>query len=497
MTMGACWGDMPDGSPAISLTGILTASDVTSLSFSTWVCDHRLSPDRVRHAIEQGVVKWGIQLVAHQWHHMTRFKAWPVCGEWEVSQAHRQWLAGLPDGWRRHYDADLARVGGMDWVSVAASRAHAMTLSWCVGDITGSIQSVSLVQSLLQWASSSMVVQLGVFGQDPELLMGSGYRVTYQGQVVSVCEEEWVRTPGMRVAVPASISDGYMMVRSAAVSGIYDIKWALPPDPPASSTPGAWGGYRLRERAWGHAPKDRTSRLGDMTALILAHEWGHARVHHHLLPIELATFAEAVCAHVPEVEVILEWWAELVPADRWEGGVAPMTGMVNGGALAALCEWGPQVGADRFWMYWSDTWFFDTPHRYMDAYSWGMACVMAQALSPGQPGIDWARWADGLWGEEGLYTPFVTWALDTLTALKTWVRSHLGASLDLCRTDGTYASYRQAWQQLLDDGLRGQDGWQGPRPNLGVIQADWCRRLQIHWPAVQGPDDLLPLIDHA
>gem|GEM_PF-1893642 len=487
---------MPDGTQGVALGGRLTAVDVATVPFMDWAMHHHLSPDLVRLAIAQGLLRWGVQLVAHQWHRMTRFNAWPVCGEWEVSQSHFQWVAGLPDEWRRVYDAELAQASGMGWVSDADCRAHAMRLSWSVGDITGTIQSVSLVQSLLQWASSTMAVQMGVYGDDPELVMGWGRRVEKGGVMVSICEDEWVRTPTMRVAVPASISDGHVLLRSAAISAIYDIKWSRPPALPDSFRSVDKGGYWLRERVWHHGAGDRSILLPDMTALILAHEWGHVRVHHQILPIKMATFAEAVCGRVPEVAVLLEWWAELVPPDgtvSWEGPLAELlgfNGMVNGGALASLCDGGSVLGCRRFWMYWSDTWFFDTPHRHMDAYSWGMACLFALAIVP-QPGR--VSWSDALWGD-GLYTPFVAWAWDALFTLQTWVLSQVGVSLESRLIDQSYASYRQAWDAILRE-LPNDREWQGPRPHLGVIHDDWCRRVQAHWPVMNGPDDVLALVE--
>lgn len=227
--------------------------------------------------------------------------------------------------------------------------------------------------------------------------------------------------------------------------------------------------------------------IRDMTELISAHEWGHVMIQHHVLPISLGAFADAMQTFgCPALLTGLELLAELAPAINGQGGT-----------LYGICQRSNREHANRqFWMFWSDTWFCDEPVSELHHYSECLSLIMLYALTPDHS-LDIDAWADWIWTEKkGIFDPVRLWLIRWANQ---WMNAVLARSpelkkrLDSMVGPSDYAAHCQVWGQgLLGLDLSDLHDWNTTA--LAELKGLLYREIQKKWPLVCTREDVVACV---
>ncbi|MGE4170672.1 MAG: hypothetical protein AB7F28_08155 [Candidatus Margulisiibacteriota bacterium] len=253
------------------------------------------------------------------------------------------------------------------------------------------------LNKVLRYIGSAWFVQGGYYGHDKEMIIGLG-RATQLGDYAIVhFEKEIMRTPNTVVAMAAVIGDKEIFVREESLITIFHEKWmpvlgysqqeeALLP---LSKARNISEGIKRRTIALYEAktPEALAQKsaefIADLGETVLYHELGHGIIQHTVLPADCGAFSEATKVMGENVfTAILEFLADFAPQNP------PLRGPLYNMALVAQTDL--ERATRMFWMYFSDTWFFDTQEDYMYLYSDLMALSLLRYVRD-DASIDFAR----------------------------------------------------------------------------------------------------------
>lgn len=266
------------------------------------------------------------------------------------------------------------------------------------------------INRLLEFVGSTLCIQSGDYGHERELILGHGKTFHFDEYRVVDLTNEVMRTANMVTSLAAAIGHNQIFVRHAALQGIFQLKWESFMAYPHiyHHSPEYEAGHQLKKLTCASYAIDSTEDLGnrrteflnDMRENILFHELGHAVIQHRLLPSHIATFSEAskIINH-PLIHSLLELLAEIAPQN---GGIlGPLWNIVQ------VAKVRPERAMRMFWMYVSDTWFFDTPDDYMYFYSDLVAVTFGAAIhADGTLNLD--HFESVVWGQDGILDQMTT-----------------------------------------------------------------------------------------
>ena len=250
--------------------------------------------------------------------------------------------------------------------------------------INYTIHDVDRINKWLVFLKSKWVLQGGVYGTTIEAILGVGVFYKMGDYNVTCLTKEIARTPNIIHAMAAVIGNRSIFIRNTALKFIYQQKWggALREKDFFVYEPAHKVSALVKKRVLdlykitNHQQliKYETRFIKDASETILYHELGHGIIQHHLLPKELATLGEATKLYGENIFTgLLELLAE----------VAPKYHALNGPLyqITQVAKQDPKRAVCMYWMYVSDTWFFDTSDEYMYDYSDLMAYVMLQYIN--------------------------------------------------------------------------------------------------------------------
>jgi hypothetical protein len=260
------------------------------------------------------------------------------------------------------------------------------------------------INQLLQFIGSDLCIQSGDYGHERELILGHGKTFQFDEYRVVDLTSEVMRTANMVTSLAAAIGHNQIFVRHASLQGIFQLKWDSFISYPYRfhESPEFEAGHQLKAltcnvydiRSLTDLADRKTEFLKDMRENILFHELGHAVIQHRLLPTPIATFSEAskIISH-PFIHSLLELLAE----------IAPKNGAILGPLwnIAQVARTTPSRAARMFWMYMSDTWFFDTADDYMYFYSDLVALTFGAAIDVDGT-LDFDHFESVVWGKNGV-----------------------------------------------------------------------------------------------
>lgn len=239
---------------------------------------------------------------------------------------------------------------------------------------------------ILKFIGSPYQIQGGYYGLDKELILGRGEIEILDSFSVVHLRQELIRTPNVIMNLAAIIGDKTVYIRYVALNHLYQQKWVQFYHAASWHYPSAIEediSNRIRKHALDlyqiHVISDLTDRqsefVEDMAENIFHHELGHAIAQYEILPLEIGALAEATRIFGENIfTAILELLAEFAPLHNQVSG--PMSNM------AKISETDRNRALKLFYIYLSDTYFFDTPDTYMYSYSELMMLSVIPYLLP-------------------------------------------------------------------------------------------------------------------
>ena len=247
-----------------------------------------------------------------------------------------------------------------------------------------SIHSLSHLSRLLEFIESGWFLHGGYYGHEVELILGKGSVRTLEDYRVIEGEHELLRTPNTIVAMAAIIGDKEILMRKESLITIFHQKWvpfymnleqekaiiALNPFRHISE------GIKARTLSLYQAADETAIQkiqpifIQDMGETILFHELGHGIIQHTLLKKETGAIGEATKIFGESIVTdLLEYLADFAPPRSSIWGA-----LYN---MAIIAEKDCLRAERMFYMYLSDTWFFDTSDTYMYGYSEILSLILS------------------------------------------------------------------------------------------------------------------------
>jgi len=278
---------------------------------------------------------------------------------------------------------------GINTLSAEAAASELKNFKFMLfGKAFESYRSLEL-HKILKFTGSSQFLHGGQYGADQEFIMGEGKFSHKKGYDVTFISKELIRTPNNVMSMAAIIGNRNVFVRMESLKTIFAQKWLQifqysDEEKETIKEDINWNiaeGIKQRVLKFYDA-KDKKSLkkiedtfLKDMAETILFHELGHGIIQHDILPLELGAIGEASKIYGENIyTAILEFLADFAPPK--DGILGPLHNMI------AVSKKDVQRASRMYYMYLSDTWFFNTEDEYMYTYSDLMALILLKYISP-------------------------------------------------------------------------------------------------------------------
>lgn len=247
------------------------------------------------------------------------------------------------------------------------------------------------INRILRFCGSNKFLQGGFYGEDKEFIFGIGKLTQKAGYDVIYLEQELARTPNNIVAMAAIIGNREIYIRKESLKTIFAQKWIEIFDYENDEL------SQIKENIYRNISegiKQKTLSLytvktkedlqtksedfiAEMGETILYHELGHGITQHDILPVENAAIGEATKIFGENIYTsMLEFMADFAPP--YEGIIGPIQNMIR------ISKEDPVKATRMYYMYLSDTWFFDTEDEYMYIYSDLMSLILLKYIEPNQ-----------------------------------------------------------------------------------------------------------------
>ncbi|MFA5878824.1 MAG: hypothetical protein WC860_01470 [Candidatus Margulisiibacteriota bacterium] len=247
------------------------------------------------------------------------------------------------------------------------------------------------INRILRFLGSDKFLQCGFYGDEKEFIFGKGILEHKLGYDIIFLEKELARTPNNIIAMAAIIGNREIFIRKESLKTIFvqkwmeifnydedeqfDIKTSVYRNISEGIKQKTLSLYGVKEK--NDLEKIANEFVSDMGETILYHELGHGITQHDILPLENAAIGEATKIIGENIYTsMLEFLADFAPP--FEGIIGPIHNMIQ-------ISKKDRARAERmYFMYLSDTWFFDTTDEYMYIYSDLMALILLKYIDVNQ-----------------------------------------------------------------------------------------------------------------
>mgnify|MGYP001194895134 CR=1 FL=1 len=239
------------------------------------------------------------------------------------------------------------------------------------------IQDFEQINLLFRVLGSNKMIQWGKYNDQIEILVGEGTYKKIGDFNIHFLTKELAFTPNIITAMAAMINEQTILIRMEAIKNIVLIKWSsnqliensnLPLPHLCSS--------KIKDIVFSKVnSSNRLEQIENhVSHNVLMHELGHASIQHDVLPLKLASFAEAF-QNIDEtiIECILEILADFSPKNDQLCGVFY--------SLIEIAKTDYIKAEQCFWIYFSDTWFYDTEITSMYTYSNIIITLLARYIN--------------------------------------------------------------------------------------------------------------------
>lgn len=233
-----------------------------------------------------------------------------------------------------------------------------------------------LINKIIHFIGSKKHLIISYTGTEPEVILGTVNRQEYGNHFVYWVEKEDIRTPNMIMPKVAFSLEQEAYVRHESLEMIYLQKWK------------SIFNYDEFEKNWIESIRERkisegikqkvmscfnaetvsqfedkkTSFIKDLGETVAFHEIGHIVMQHYIFDLEVGAISEATKVYGEKIPMaLLEVMADFSPSHLELKG--PIKNIVD------VSKNNEERATRMFYMYLSDTWFFDTNDLYMYSYS--------------------------------------------------------------------------------------------------------------------------------
>jgi hypothetical protein len=251
------------------------------------------------------------------------------------------------------------------------------------------------LNKVLRSIGSDAILQGGFYGHDVEVIYGCGVYKKMGDYDVFFLREEWIRTPNAIIAMAAMIGKNEIFLRHESIATIFTQKWesVLHSSLQYEENDYSKCSTYFKEMALQKFNiKDSETLAGSEVEFInaiednvLFHEIGHGIIQYHTLPQTLGTLAESSKVYEENVlTALLEILADLAP--QFNDVQGPVVNMCN------IAKTNSSLASGMYYIYLSDTWFYDTGDNYMLHYSDFISFIMINYIQS-DSSIDFSRLA--------------------------------------------------------------------------------------------------------
>lgn len=286
---------------------------------------------------------------------------------------------------------------GIKSLSAAEAKAQMKTYVFTLLGKRYEAYKAHQMSSLMRFIGSNRHLHGGQYGLDQEFILGEGPMTHDTGYDIIKLEKELVRTPNNVMSMAAIIGNRNIYLRIESLKTIFAQKWLQmfhysDYEVNHIKSNAYWNiGEGIKQKVLElydiHSEEDLKEKeetfINDMAETILKHELGHGIVQHNLLPFDLGAIGEASKIYGENIyTAFLEFLADFAP--KSEGILGPIFNMIE-------ISKKDKTRAERmYYMYLSDTWFFNTEDTYMYTYSDLMALILIRYITPDQS-IDFGK----------------------------------------------------------------------------------------------------------
>ncbi len=323
---------------------------------------------------------------------------WGEPGEFQVRSSFCRGVLQLPaerdisaEDWQRFYDVVLAAYQAYKIDTGSAPQLKTALTGFPI-KVLGRMfpyREMNRIGAFLRFLGSPKKVMVLAHSGQNLFVIAEGKTKVLNGFDIVLLEKEHFRSPYVTIPLAAFIEERQIFLRRTSFESIFYIKWVpsmelepvqqswLEYDMPRNISQGIKSqvfrhyGFTSRQQLEG----GKARFLSDCMETVMYHELGHGAVNRDT--IDLETFAIVEGAHYfgnGILESISEFLADFSPQIGANKG--PIQNIID------ISKKDLKRATLMYYMYFSDTWFFDTPDTYMYAYSDMMALVLSRFLKP-------------------------------------------------------------------------------------------------------------------
>ncbi len=275
------------------------------------------------------------------------------------------------------------RQHGISELTLEAAQAQYKAFKFFLFGHPFSPYKTTQLNRILKFVGSDLYLQGGYYGESLEFIFGKGRELQMGEYKVVYLEEELIRTPNNIVAMAAVIGNDEIFLREESLRLILRQKWvdAIHYSRSVQMDPSHRIANAIRREVLSlyglkivaDFEEKKEILLSDMAETVLYHELGHGIVQNHTLPKKEAAIGEASKIFYENILTsVLEFFADTAPIR--DGLMGPLHNILK------VSREDSQRATRMYYMYFSDTWFFDTPDTYMYVYSELMALFLSHSL---------------------------------------------------------------------------------------------------------------------
>ncbi len=239
-----------------------------------------------------------------------------------------------------------------------------------------SINQYGVFNKILRFIGSKLYVIATDYGSEKEIILAKCKVDEIQDHHIFWIQKEYMRTPNIIMAKAGFSADREVYIREESLETIYIQKWksifnyndfeknwiSAIPERRISEGIKQKALQSLGVHSEGQLEDKKLKVMKNIGETIVFHELGHVTTQHNILPVEVGSIAEATKVYGEKVSMaLLEILADFSPT--FSGLKGAMKNMVD------CAKTDPERATGLFYLYLSDTWFFDTPDTYMYLYS--------------------------------------------------------------------------------------------------------------------------------
>lgn len=244
-------------------------------------------------------------------------------------------------------------------------------------------QDMEKIDVILQFMNTGLFYYLTRADKGYKIILFEGKKEFRMGYDVYTLEREVVRTPNIVVSMAAMITGHQILIRKEALETIYVQKWVpvFEDDPLEQAMMEADPNQNVAEGIKRHTlslydvdtvDKMKSNRelfVNEMAETITQHEIGHGAVQNEILDIDIEAIGNGTKVFGETIFTsLLEFFADFFP--ETDGVIGAIQNLID------ISKTDTKRAERMFYMYFSDTWFFDTDDVFMYTYSYLLAMVL-------------------------------------------------------------------------------------------------------------------------